>query len=84
GWANHSWWNKKENILLKEQRYGGKEEQISHIEYLLPFFNDERYIKIDGKHVFIIFKPYEIHDTKRWINNVRYIARTKGINELFI
>ncbi|EEQ4720127.1 glycosyltransferase WbsX family protein, partial [Escherichia coli] len=84
GWANHSWWNKKDNILLKEQRYGGEDEQKSHVEYLLPFFNDERYIKIDGKPVFLIFKPYEIPDAKRWINKFRYIARAKGINELFI
>ncbi|MBL5922237.1 glycoside hydrolase family 99-like domain-containing protein [Lelliottia amnigena] len=84
GWANHSWWNKKINKLLKEQTYPGKEDQIKHIEYLLPFFKDERYIKINGKPLFLIFKVYEIPDAKNWLNNFREIAKSFGIKDLYI
>lgn len=57
-WANHSWkktWNGT-NQLLIEQTYGDKEEWINHFSYLLPFFKDSRYLKINNKPVFMIFK----------------------------
>ena len=38
--------------ILAELKYGGKDEWKKHFEWLLPFFRDERYIKIDGKPVF--------------------------------
>lgn len=84
GWANHSWWNKKDNILLKEQQYLGENDQVKHIDYLMPFFEDQRYIRIDGKPVFLIFKPYEIPDAKNWIENFRKIAKGKGLTDLYI
>lgn len=84
GWANHSWWNKKENLLLKEQMYPGEDDQIEHIKYLLPFFNDGRYIKIDGKPVFLIFKIYEIPHARQWLKNFRRIAQFFGIKDLYI
>ena len=33
-----------------EQDYGGKEEWERHFQYLLNFFQDERYITVDGAH----------------------------------
>lgn len=56
-WANHTWyrsWNGTKEVLL-EQTYGNEEEWSRHFEYLRPFFEDDRYIKIDGKPVFMIF-----------------------------
>lgn len=38
--------------LLAELKYGDEEEWTKHFEYLLQFFRDERYIKIDNKPVF--------------------------------
>lgn len=53
---------RKENdtgILLK-QSYGREKDWEEHFLYLLPFFRDERYIKIDNKPVFIIYRPDDI------------------------
>ncbi len=58
-WANHSWkrsWQGKSEILV-EQTYGDETSWREHFDYLLPFFQDERYIKIDNKPIFIIFDP---------------------------
>lgn len=58
-WANHSWYRAKEGSkeLLMEQTYGNKEDWKQHFDYLLPFFNDSRYIKINNKPLFIIYDP---------------------------
>lgn len=52
-WANHSWWNKTENKLLKQQKYDFSLEL--YFDYLLPFFKDHRYTKINNKPVYFIY-----------------------------
>ena len=49
----------KDTILLK-QIYGRERDWEVHFQYLLPFFKDDRYIKLNGKPVFVIFKPSQI------------------------
>lgn len=46
--------NKGPEILL-EYVVGDEEEWEKHFRYLIPYFKDERYIKIDNKPVFVIF-----------------------------
>jgi len=56
-WANHDWnrsWEGNKTVLVK-QEYGNEEDYRLHFEYLLPFFKDDRYIKVDGKPLFVIF-----------------------------
>ena len=45
----------KDSAILAELKYGGEEEWKKHFDYLLPYFKDDRYIKIDGKPLFGIF-----------------------------
>ncbi len=74
-WANERWirtwqfdpWADKfrkgeirEQVLI-EQKYGGRNEWEKHFDYLLPFFQDERYIKIDNAPVFAITSPNDIY-----------------------
>lgn len=42
------------------QKYGREESWKKHFEYLIPFFEDERYIKEDGKPIFVIYRPEAI------------------------
>lgn len=63
-WANETWsrrWNGSDKDVLIEQTYGDKNSYIKHFNYLLPYFKDDRYIKYNGKPLFIIYKP-EIFD----------------------
>lgn len=46
-----------ESGILLEQDYGQEQEWEEHFQYLLPFFQDSRYIRIDGKPIFSIYKP---------------------------
>lgn len=56
-WANHTWYQAKNGIkkVLREQVYGTQEDWEAHFQYLLPFFRDSRYEKIDNKPVFMIY-----------------------------
>lgn len=62
-WANESWtktWYGLENQVLLEQTYGGEEAWKKHFNYLLSFFKDERYIKIENKPVINIYRSSAI------------------------
>ena len=59
-WANEPWsrsWKGESKNVIMPQEYGEKPDWKRHFDYLLPFFKDERYIKEQGKPMFIIYKP---------------------------
>lgn len=45
-----------ESGILAELKYGDEKDWKIHFDYLLPFFKDERYIKIDNKPLFAFFQ----------------------------
>ncbi len=47
----------EDNGVLLEQDYGDEQDWITHVNYLLPFFKDKRYICVQNKPVFLIYKP---------------------------
>lgn len=73
----------KPGILL-EQKYGNHKDWIAHIEYLLPFFEDERYIKKDGKPIFLVYKPEEIACLDEMMSLWKEIAVKSGLDGLEI
>lgn len=80
-WANHTWFNKSKNILLKEQKYDYNIEK--HFLYLLPFFKDDRYTKVDGKPVFIIYNPEDAINCKEIISVFTKLAIKNGFDGVF-
>ena len=55
--------------ILLEYDLGGKVDWKIHFDYLLKFFNDKRYIKIDNKPVFIIWNySFEIEEMHQYWN----------------
>ncbi|HBG60122.1 MAG TPA: glycoside hydrolase family 99-like domain-containing protein [Anaerolineaceae bacterium] len=62
-WANASWtgiWYGAGERILQEQTYPGMEDHRAHFEALLPAFQDPRYIRVDGKPLFLIFQPMDL------------------------
>lgn len=49
--------------VLAELVYGREKEWKAHFNYLLPFFKDDRYLKVDNKPVFALFTTYKVYDT---------------------
>lgn len=86
-WANETWattWHGREPKTLLVQQYPGKEDWELHIKYLLSFFRDERYSKIDNRPILYIYKPNEITDYEKMISywNARLIQ--EGFNGLYV
>jgi len=87
-WANHSWEDKqfnKEggNKILMEQLYPGVDDFSDHFNALLPAFKDKRYICVDEKPVFMIYKPHDIPDISLFINTWNKLAdenKLKGLH----
>ncbi len=80
-WANENWtraWDGGENEILIEQKYSHDDDE-NHIRALIPYFKDERYIKVDGKPVFVIYKDALFPDIKRTLEIFREEAGKHGI-----
>ena len=73
-----------QNGILAEQDYGTYNDWIRHFEYLLPFFRDERYIKIDGKPVFIFYSPNDIRPLNQMAKCWRKEAVSAGFPGLYL
>lgn len=84
-WANENWgrnWTKGKNEILIQQKFS-KEDDIAHFNYLLKFFKDPRYIKIDGKPVFGIHRTDRFPDPEATISLWKKMAKENGF-ELYI
>lgn len=84
-WANEPWtrsWDGKTKSVLINQEYAGSADIDNHFEYMLPFFKDNRYIKIDNKPLFVIYRcnsiSYLDEMIKRW-NELAIINGFSGV-----
>lgn len=62
-WANEPWtraWDGKNKEVIMPQTFGGVEDWAAHIEYLIPFFCDKRYLKEEGHPVLFVYSPNKI------------------------
>lgn len=92
GWANHSWKGKSwsgvkqrdADRLLIAQTYPGEADDRAHFAYLLDAFRDPRYMKVDGKPIFVIFRPTDMPDPKLRFELWRQLAREAGLDGLYI
>jgi lipopolysaccharide biosynthesis protein len=85
-WANHTWtgiWHGAPDRILIEQTYPGIEDYRKHFYELLDSFADERYIKIDGKPVFVVYQPKGLPEPKVFTDIWRELAIKSGLKGLY-
>ena len=85
-WANENWtrvWDGGENHILLEQNYNERDD-LEHIRALIPAFKDPRYIMIDGKPLFLVYRTESLPDPKKTAEIWRTEARKSGIKELYL
>lgn len=86
-WANESWsrrWLGEERDVLIKQEYS-EEDDRKHIEWLCDeVFSDKRYIKVNEKPVFVIYRPNDLPDCGKTLAMFRKIALDKGYKGLYL
>lgn len=86
-WANHSWtraWDGKENQVLLKQTYGNKEDWDAHMDYLLPFFHDPRYIKKGNKPVLVLYNASAVPHVDEMIEYWNLRLAKEGFGGLYL
>lgn len=86
-WANEPWtraWDGNSKKILMPQEYGDKTAWIEHIKYLEPFFKDERYIKIDGKPLLLIYRTESFQQFDEMIKIWSEYLKNSGHNGIHI
>lgn len=86
-WANENWtrrWDAADHEILIAQKYL-PDDDINFIRDLVPVFNDPRYIRKEGRPVFLVYRPQHLPDAKKTLSIWRQYCREEaGIGEIFI
>lgn len=85
-WANENWtkrWDGNESEILLGQKYSTEDAQ-AFIRYLIPFFKDERYIKVDGRPVLFVYRPSHIETARDYVAVWRRVCEEEGLQAPYI
>lgn len=85
-WANENWtrvWDGGEKHVLLGQNYNFDDDR-AHIKSLIPAFRDERYIRVNGKSLFLVYRTELLPDPARTAEIWREEARKAGIGDLYL
>lgn len=85
-WANENWtrrWDGQEHDVLMAQAHSPEDDRAVILD-LIRYFKDERYIKIDGKPLLVIYRVTLFPDFKATAELWRKVCIEEGIGEIYI
>jgi len=86
-WANENWtkrWDGLDNEVIMKQDYS-REDDLNHIRFLCEnVFSDKRYISIDDKPVFMVYRTELMPDIKETAMIWREEAKKYGFKDLYL
>jgi len=87
-WANENWtrrWDGRDQDILIQQDYSFEDDKV-HMRWLCEHvFSDKRYITVDNKPVFIIYRHNLFPDIKKTVTIWREIAQKEfGFEDLYL
>lgn len=85
-WANEEWtrnWDASTGHVLMPQEFSDEDDR-THIRWLATAFADDRYIKIDGRPLMLIYRPGQLPDPKRTADIWRAEAQKLGFPDLYL
>ena len=85
-WANEPWtraWDGLTGQVIMPQEYGEEEDWEKHFNYLLPFFMDDKYIKVDNCPMFVIYNTIDIVKADEMLQYMDKRCRESGFKGLY-
>lgn len=89
-WANESWHKKfwkmdgsSDKKVLAEQIYEDSKGNEKHFYALLEAFKDKRYIRVDGKLLFAIYKPLEFEKLNEFMEQWNALAKKENLGGFY-
>ncbi|NOD64550.1 MULTISPECIES: glycoside hydrolase family 99-like domain-containing protein [unclassified Ruegeria] len=85
-WANENWtrrWDGREHDVLIGQKHS-IEDSVNLLRHIRKYIEDPRYIRIDGKPVFIVYRANIIPDIQETTKAWRQEAQRWGENDLYL
>ena len=85
-WANEPWtraWDGSDRKVLVHQDYS-EDDDRRHISWLIEAFKDERYVRVDGKPLFLVYRADAMPDPAGTTRLWRDMADRAGLPGLFL
>lgn len=85
-WANENWtraWDGQEKEILISQDYGAYDHR-QHFQWLAERFADPRYLRVNGRPLFLIYRAEQIPNLRRVIHEWRTLAVKNGFPGLYL
>ena len=85
-WANENWtrrWDAAEHEILIAQQYL-PDDNLNFIKSIEPFFRDDRYIRVDGAPLLIVYRPQHLPDPQESADVWRRYCQEVGIGPIHI
>ena len=86
-WANETWsrrWDGRDHqVLIKQTHPPSPESWQKHYNYLIKAWSDPRAIKVDGKPVFVIYRPQNIEKINEMLDFWSALAQKDGLPGIY-
>ena len=85
-WANETWsrrWLGEETAVLQKQSYSDADD-LEHARALLPAFADRRYLTVDGRAIFLVYRPHDLPHPQRTTDVFRQVGVSHGLPEPYL
>ncbi|KVE35394.1 glycoside hydrolase family 99-like domain-containing protein [Burkholderia sp. TSV86] len=85
-WANENWsrrWDGLDQELLISQHHS-PEDDMAFIEHIAQYMRDDRYIRINGRPLLLVYRPNLLPDARATVKRWRDWARANGLGELYL
>jgi len=69
--------------MIAEQLYMGHDDNVAHFNAMLPAFKDKRYIKVDGKLLFLIYDPYRFVHVEAFMEDWHQLAKEYELPDFY-